>query len=125
MNMQMKALLALLAVAAAATAWVVGSRSAPTYAVPREPPSAFAPAPAVLLSAPGPAEVVRRFHVEGMCCQGCTGKLHKAISSFPGVREACVDFESESACVIAAESVSTAELERALTFDKYQARLEP
>lgn len=118
----MKVLLALLLVVfGSVTAWILATKSGPTYVPPSEPPVAYAPAPTVLVSEPGPGEALREFDVEGMCCSGCTGKLKAALDEFPGVREAAVSFEAGSASVIVDAEVAPSELAARLTFDKYSA----
>ena len=118
----MKVLLPLTLLAAAgATAWVLATRSEPTYVPPGEPPMAYAPAPRALFSEPGPGEALRVLDVEGMCCQGCTGKLYAALVDAPGVRAAAVDFESGTASVVAEDGTTPDFLASRLTFDKYTA----
>jgi len=63
------------------------------------------------------------FEVDGMCCYGCGGKLYARLTELEGVREAAVDTVRGRAEVIAASSSDPAEVTRALTFDKYTARL--
>jgi copper chaperone CopZ len=118
-------LLALLAAGAGGAWWVASTRSAPTYQPVSEEPVAFPPAPSVLLSAPGPAEVVRSFDLEGMCCRGCTGKLHRALMACEGVREAAVDLHSATAQVIVRSDLPVERLELALNFGKYTAHARP
>ena len=122
----MKVLIALLLlVAASATAWILATTSGPSYVAPSEPPLAYAPAPTVLITDPGPGEALREFDVEGMCCTGCTGKLKAALDDFPGVRAAAVSFESSSASVIADAKIPPADLAARLCFDKYTASPKP
>jgi copper chaperone CopZ len=109
-----------LVVAAVATAWIVlGSEG------PHREAAAKEVAPRELSSEPGPGEVVRVIEVEGMCCFGCTDKLHAAALAVPGVREAAVDFESGTVSALAAETVAPDALETALNFDKYTAKARP
>jgi copper chaperone CopZ len=117
----MKSLLpALLVIAALATAWIViGSEG------PHREAAAKTVAPSELAEAPAPGEAVRVFDVEGMCCFGCTDKLHAAVLKVPGVREAAVDFEAGTVSARTADSVGSDVLEAALNFDKYTAKARP
>ncbi len=123
--MKFQVLTALVVVAGLAAVWLFQSTPAPTFEVPKEAPSTFAPAPTVLLSKPGTGEVLRRLEVDGMCCKGCTGKLHKALVDFPGVREAAVDFETSLASMIVRDDIAVDALEQLLSFDKYSAKALP
>jgi copper chaperone CopZ len=117
----MKLLLALILLTAGALTWVVATRPAPTFAAPEPAPAAFAPAPTVLVHGPAPGQIEQDFDVQGMCCKGCTGKLHARLLAVEGVREAAVDFETGSARVVTDADVSTATLVSALSFEKYNA----
>lgn len=123
--MKFQVLTVLVLVAGVAAVWLARSTPAPTYKPPTQAPTAFAPAPTVLLSVPGPDEVLLRFEVDGMCCKGCTGKLHKALVDAPGVREAAVDFETAVASVIVRADMGVEALEKTLSFDKYSAKALP
>ena len=116
----MKLMLPILLIAAGATAWI---------AVRAEPPHRtrpdHRPAPETLAAPAGPGERVVSLAVEGMCCSGCTEKLHQAALGVAGVREAAVDFESGTVLARAATDVDVAALEAALTFDKYRAKARP
>lgn len=111
-----------LLVAAAATAWIVSTRSGPSYVPPEEAPKAWAPAPTVLTRGPTADEAVAVLDVEGMCCESCTGKLHARLLEQPGVRLAAVDFETGTAQAVVERGTAAAALAAALTFDKYTAR---
>ena len=113
---------ALLLVAAAAAGWLYSTRSGPTYVPPSEPQVTYAPAPSVLTRAPaaGEAEVV--LDVEGMCCRGCTGKLHARLMEQSGVHVAAVDLDAGTASAVVDSGVPPSDLAAALTFDKYSAQ---
>lgn len=120
----MKPLLsALLLAAAIGAGWLYATRPGPTYVPPSEPQVTYAPAPPVLTRAPvaGEAEVV--LDVEGMCCRGCTGKLHARLLEQPGVHVAAVDFDAGTACAVVDAAVDPTALAAALTFDKYSSKL--
>ena len=68
-------------------------------------------------------QVVRTFEVSGMCCDGCPGKLYSALQAVPGVVKAAVSFEEGTASALVSTDVDSAQLEVALTFDKYSATL--
>ena len=110
----------LIAVAGLAAGWIAWRAPGPH----REAAN-VRPTPLVLASEPGDGEVVRVFDVEGMCCTGCSGKLHAALLDVAGVREAAIDFESGTASALALESVDPRALETALNFDKYTAKARP
>lgn len=116
----MKAIVPILLLAAGAAAWI---------ALSTEPPHRTRPdhraAPATLASPAGPGERVVNLAVEGMCCNGCAGKLHAAALGVAGVREAAVDFEHGTVLARAATDVDVAALEAALSFDKYSAKARP
>jgi copper chaperone CopZ len=117
----MKWLLALLIAAAGVAAVYLFLRSPePTYSAPKEAEQASVPRE--LASRPSDGEIVCTLDVSGMCCNGCSAKLHRALAAVPGVREAAVDFGSKSASAIVPSSLDIALLERALTFDDYAAR---
>ena len=48
------------------------------------------------------------FNVEGMQCDACASRLHKALSSQPGVEELSVSFEDRQARVVFDSSVTNA-----------------
>jgi len=117
----MKPLLpALLLAAAGAATWIMVSSEPPHATRPDH-----RPAPATLASPAGPGEVVRNLGVEGMCCNGCAGKLHAAAMAVEGVREAAVDFDTGTVLVRAPAELDVATLEAALSFDKYTAQARP
>jgi copper chaperone CopZ len=120
----MKPLLVLL-VAALAGAWIAWRAPAPDYVPPVEAPVAFAPAQVALPRAPAAGEVALELEVDGMCCRNCTGKLQAAATGLPGVRAFAVADDLLTARVLADASVEPAAVERALTFDKYTAKLRP
>ena len=111
----------LLLACAGALAWIAVRAPEPSY----EPLPVERPAPErvpTALSGVVPAGyVVRTFEVEGMCCQGCPGKLWNSVTDVPGVLEAAVDFESGEAAAVVPTELDVALLEGALTFDEYRA----
>lgn len=113
----------MLVAALAGTVYIVVRAKAPTYT----PPALVKPEtlPTVLQSQPAPGEVVRVFDVEGMCCGGCAPKVYRALAAAPGVREAAVDFDTNTARAIVASEVEAAALEKAMTFDDYVAKARP
>jgi copper chaperone CopZ len=116
-------LIALLAVAGSAAAWVALRAKDPTYKAPvLADPSTI---PFLLSSTPGEGELVRVFEVDGMCCGGCRPKVHAAALAVAGVREAAVDQEAGTATLLVRSDVATSTLEQALTFDKYEAHARP
>jgi|SRR5688572_688426 len=114
---------ALLLVAAGAAAWIYSTRSGPTYAPPSEPQVVYPTAPSVLTRAPAAGEATVLLDVHGMCCRGCTGKLHARLLEQPGVHVAAVDLDAACASAIVDAAVEPAALEAALTFGKYSASL--
>jgi copper chaperone CopZ len=68
---------------------------------------------------------LRTFDVQGICCQGCGGKLHGALLAVEGVREAAVDPIGKRVEVLVRSEIEVARLEQALTFGKYSARALP
>jgi copper chaperone CopZ len=117
------ALVALLAVAGSAAAFVALRAKEPSYVAPQKVEQATIPF--VLASEPAAGETVRVFEVEGMCCGGCRPKVHAAALGVAGVREAAVDQEAGTATLLVSSQVDVAALERALTFDKYEAHARP
>jgi len=121
MKLLAAALLALAALALAFIAWRAPER---TYAPPRvDAAPAHVP---VRLSGDVPEGcVVRAFEVEGICCEGCGGKLFAALDTVEGVREVAVDPVLGVASAVVPSDLDPARLEQALTFSKYTARLLP
>ncbi|NOT29788.1 MAG: heavy-metal-associated domain-containing protein [Planctomycetes bacterium] len=78
--------------------------------------------PLVLSGAVPSGYAVRTFDVEGICCQGCSSKLHGALLAVEGVREAAVDPLTAVVMALAPLDMPDARLEAALTFDKYSAK---
>ena len=122
-NMNKYALVALLAVAGSAAAFVALRAKDPTYVAPRQAQQSTIPF--LLASEPGAGEAVRVLEVTGMCCGGCRPKVHAAALRVAGVREAAVDQEAGTATLLVRAEVEIATLERALTFDKYEAHARP
>ncbi len=113
--------------AAGVLGWVALGAPEPTWVV-LEPGTASAaplevPSRLTEARADGAQEglVVRTVAVQGMCCNGCRGKLYTALLDLPGVDEAAVDFEAGTASVRATPEVVETQLVSALTFDKYSA----
>ena len=108
-----------LATAGAILAWVALKAPEPSYIPPR--PEEFDPrhVPVVIVGDIPAGHVVRTFQVEGMCCNGCGGKLFDALKAIPEVTKAAVDFESKTATALVPEDLDTAVLASALSFDKY------
>lgn len=117
------ALVALILAAAGAATAIALKTKEPTYVAPQLAPKETTPL--VLASQPAAGEVVRVLEVEGMCCGGCRPKVYAAALAVAGVREAAVDQEAGTATVIVRSEVEVAALERALTFDKYEAHARP
>lgn len=116
----MKALTALLAVAGIVLGIVILRSGEPTYVAPAE--AAMPKVVPVSLSGEVPrGSVVRTFAVEGMCCEGCAGKLLDAVSHVDGVGEVAIDPVLGRAQVVAEETTDTEAIAAALTFDKYTA----
>lgn len=65
--------------------------------------------------------VVRTLEVSGMCCEGCPGKLYSALQAVPGVVKAAVSLEEGTASALVPVELDVAQLQSALTFDKYSA----
>lgn len=91
-----------------------------TYVVPeREKPQSI---PLALSGAVPAGFAVRTFDVEGICCQGCSSKLHGALLAVEGVRAAAVDPLAAVVTALVPLDMPDARLEAALTFDKYSAK---
>ncbi|EGD04631.1 copper-translocating P-type ATPase, partial [Burkholderia sp. TJI49] len=52
--------------------------------------------------------------VDGMHCGGCTGRVQRALAAVPGVVDAAVDLDRQSATVTALETVEPARLVEAV-----------
>jgi copper chaperone CopZ len=91
-----------------------------------KPPSYVAPlarAPVSLPAVLPPGEAVRRFAVEGMCCDGCALKLHGRLAAVSGVSAAAIDLGSATASVSARPTVPMDALLAALRAEpKYSVR---
>jgi copper chaperone CopZ len=111
--------LSVLLVAGAALGTIAVRAKERSYVVPTRPaPSAV---PHALSGEVPPGCTVRRFDVEGMCCQGCAAKLHGALLALEGVREAALDSLAGTVEVVATAELADERLLAALTFDKYRA----
>lgn len=120
--------LVLLLLAGAALATIALRTPEPDYVAPTadEPPPAVPfTLPAELLAAPPAGTRVRTFEVEGICCEGCAGKLSEALATVEGVDQVAVDSVTGRVQVLASETQDDAVLARALTFDEYEAHLLP
>jgi len=111
---------ALLALAGAILAIVALRAPEPTYEAPRSVRPMKVPL--ALTQSPLPGHVVRTFAVEGICCQGCGGKLGQALMAIEGVQEVAADpLRGEVSAWVRAD-VESERLAAALTFDQYTAR---
>lgn len=116
----------LIATAGAVLGYVAWRAPAREYLAPTlAEVQAHAAAPTSLVADVPSGCVVRAFAVEGMCCQGCTGKIYKRLKETAGVVHAAVSFDAGTAQVVVQETTDIALLESALTFDKYSARRMP
>lgn len=121
-----KALSLLLIVAALGVFFIVRRTPEPTYVAPKlEDTRDGLQVPRYLSREPAAGERMCVLDVEGMCCAGCTTKVHAALLAVEGVQEASVDFVSKSAKTLVRDDIDPLELERALSFDKYSATMRP
>jgi len=99
--------------------WIAFKAPEPSYSPPQ--PEEFEPrhVPVVIIGDIPAGHVVRSFEVDGMCCNGCGGKLYDALTALPQVKKAAVDFDTSTATALVPEGLDTAVLASALTFDKY------
>jgi hypothetical protein len=109
----------LLAAAAAVLGTIALRARDPSYAAPA--PAEVRAIPLVLSGTVPDGYAVRTFAIEGICCQGCSSKLHGAALAVEGVREAAVDPLAATVSVVAPADLPSARLAEALTFDKYTA----
>lgn len=79
--------------------------------------------PTIIVDAPAPGFRLIDFEVEGMCCLGCSGKLHAALSAVPEVVAAAVDFDRARASAVVPEDFEADRLLTVLSRDKYSARV--
>jgi len=117
--------LVLLVAAGAVLGWVAYRTPEPSYVVPELQAAEPEQIPLALTRVAQPGDVVRTFDVEGMCCNGCTGKLYRALAEHPSVNAAAVSFEHGTAQVSVAQEFDSTALVDVLTFDKYSAELRP
>ena len=112
----------LLAAAGAILFWVGATAGERTYEAPQvQEPSVLK----VDLSGEVPSgHVVQTFDVEGICCEGCGGKLYTALAGVEGVHEAAVDPFLKVARAVVPAGADPEALRMALTFDKYSATLQ-
>ena len=115
----------LLVAAGAVLGWVAYRTPEPTYVVPQLDETDPEQIPLALTQVAQAGDVVRTFDVEGMCCNGCTGKLYRALAEHPSVNAAAVSFEHGTAQVSVAKEFDSTALVSLLTFDKYSAALRP
>ncbi|WP_081334352.1 heavy metal translocating P-type ATPase [Burkholderia diffusa] len=59
--------------------------------------------------------------IDGMHCDGCTGRVQRALAAVPGVIEAAVDLDAHAATVTAQETVEPAQLVAAVDAAGYRA----
>ena len=111
-------LLVLVGLVCAGLAWRAGER---TYEVPARPE--IVPTPVALSGVVPAGHVATSLEVEGMCCTGCSAKLHGALLALDGVSEAAVDPVLGTAHAVVPEGFELERLVAALTFDKYTAAL--
>lgn len=114
----MRALSTLLLVTAALTlGWIAYNATEASYV----PPDPEAGLPRALPAAAPAGLELRRYAVDGMCCEGCVRKLYERLVAVTGVESAAIDFESGEAMVHVAASAPDAQLLAALNWDKYVA----
>jgi len=118
------ALLVTLFLAGLVLAYVAHQSPEPTYVAPR-PGDLPQAAPTELVGEVPPGCVVRELDVTGMCCTGCTQKLHDVLTSLDGVVEAAVDFRTSSARAVVPRELPVETLVAALDFDQYAAQPRP
>jgi copper chaperone CopZ len=111
--------LSVLILAAAALGAVAVRARERTYVVPEHLQPATIPFE--LDGDPPPGCDRRTLHVEGVCCQGCSAKLHGALMAVDGVSAVAVDPLNARVTAFANSELTDEVLERALTFDKYVA----
>jgi copper chaperone CopZ len=111
-------LLGLVGLALAGIAWRAES---PTYRAPVVDPDPPAVVPHTLSGNVPAGRVVRTFDIEGICCNGCPGKLFVKLDQLEGVEEAAVDPVLKQAMVVVSPGYDVARVEEALTFGKYSA----
>ena len=72
----------------------------PTYSAPEIEPDPPALVPHTLSGNVPAGRVVRTFDIEGICCNGCPGKLFVKLDQLEGVEEAAVDPVLKQASVV-------------------------
>ena len=111
-----------LATAAGVLGWIAlraPERSYVPHRLEGEPAPSVVP---VALTGPIPAgHVAYAFEVEGMCCTGCTKKLHDALMAVDGVAAAAVSFRAGRVEPLAPAGFDLQILAASLNFDKYRA----
>ena len=112
----------LLLLAGVVLGWIALATDSPTFGQDRpvEIPDVV---PASLTRAVPVGHVVRTFDVDGICCEGCAGKLFVAADELDGVVECAVDPRRKQVDMVVPTSLDVAALEEALTFDKYSAHI--
>ncbi len=102
-------------------AWIALSAEEPTYSAPTTAADFEGIVP-VALSGDLPAGcVVRTFDIDGICCEGCAGKLFVAMTELDGVRQAAVDPVLKRVEAVVPAEFDVAVLQGALSFGKYSA----
>lgn len=110
----------LLLITGGVLAWIGLRAEDPTYVAPvDESPETV---PFELSGAVPKGSTVRAFEVEGICCEGCSGKLYAALDAVEGVHEIAVDTVRNRVEVVADSSLGVADLGATLTFGKYTAK---
>ena len=111
--------LLLLGVAGLACGWAAWRAGERTYVPPAVEDAV--PTPVTLTGEVPSGYEARELEVEGMCCTGCSAKLHGALLALSEVREAAVDPVLGTAWAVVPLGFEAMRLEEALTFDKYTA----
>jgi len=102
--------------------WIALAADGPTFDA-RTAPEVPENVPAALVADVPEGHVVRTFDVDGICCEGCVGKLYVAVDHLDGVVAAAVDPARKQVETVVPRDYDVAALENALTFDKYSAHL--
>lgn len=114
--------------------WLVLAGGLLTWVAVRSPQPDFEPLsaetspteiPTRLSGTPAAGHVVRVFDVDGMCCNGCAGKLATRLDELGAVDETAVDVKAGVVSVIVEEGVPVGDLLALLNVDKYSATARP
>jgi copper chaperone CopZ len=101
-------------------AWIALTVEEPTYSAPATADYEGLVPVAIAGEVPEGC-VVRSFDIDGICCEGCAGKLFVAMTELDGVRQAAVDTVLKRAEAVVPAEFDVATLQGALTFGKYSA----